>query len=486
MATALECCGTRTDLLHRVVRAAFPQLRAAAEEAGRSLPAYVERAVERYLGCGDPAGGFAWLVCEDCGHHRLVPFSCKTRTFCPSCGGRRMASRAAWLVDRVIPHVPIRQWVLTVPWPRRFLLARRPDLMRGVLAEALDVVFRWYRNRASSGASAPGDARTGAITFTQRFGSALNLNVHFHVLVPDGAWLRTPGGSPGGPCPAFHAVQPPTTEDVEALVEKVADACERFLARQGHGQDDCPDEPDPDDAQTLLQQASLAGIAALGRRAGRRARRLQTHAGREFQLPPRCAACDGYNLHAGVRVAPFDRKGLERLCRYVSRPPLGLARLEEQPDGSLLLHLKTPWSDGTTALHLTPLELLERLVALIPPPRKNEILYHGVFAAHAAWRPLVVPRPPPDAATDHVHRRLARTPAAQPSPYWPPWAALLWRTFEVNPLACPLCGRPLRLRTVVLPPAALDVLAGLLASAARGPPRPTAPSATAGDQAAPP
>ncbi len=50
--------------------------------------------------------------------------------WCPSCGGRRMAVRAAHWVDRVFPHVRIRQWVLTFPWARRWLLARRPELAR--------------------------------------------------------------------------------------------------------------------------------------------------------------------------------------------------------------------------------------------------------------------------------------------------------------------------------------------------------------------
>ena len=381
-----------------------------------------------------------------------------------------MASRAAWLVDHVIPAVPVRQWVLTLPWPRRFLLARRPELARGVLAAGLGVIFRWYAECARS----PCDARCGAVTIVQRFGSALNLNLHFHILIPDGAWVLGTGSAP-----AFQSVQGPTTHDVEDLVVRLAEACERFLARRGFGEDDSAEDPDSDDAQVLLQQASLAGVAALGRRAGRQVRRLQVHGGREYPLPPHCAGCDGYNLHAGVRVAAHDRAGLERLCRYVSRPPLARARLEEQDDGSLVLLLKTPWADGTTALHLSPLELVERLVALIPPSRKNEVLYHGVFAAHAAWRPRVVPRPPPDAVPAHAHRRLARPPAPAPDPYWPAWAALLWRVFQVDPLACPSCGGPLRLRTVVLPPATADILAGLHAAAAGGPyPRGPPPAAT--------
>ncbi len=113
------------------------------------------------------------------------------------------------------------------------------------------------------------------------------------------------------------------------------------------------------------------------------------------------------------------------------------------------------------------------------PSRKNEVLYHGVFAPHAAWRPLVVPRPQPDPTPVHLHRRLTRESAAHPAPYWPSWASLLWRIFQVDPLTCPACGQPLRLRCVVLPPATLDVLAGLQAAAARAPPPLALPQPTA-------
>ncbi|MBN1335080.1 MAG: transposase [Deltaproteobacteria bacterium] len=103
----------------------------------------------------------------------------------------------------------------------------------------------------------------------QRFGSALNLNVHFHILVPDGAWVLGPGATPRGPDPAFRSVRGPTTHDVEDLVVQLADACERFLDHMGFGEGEGGD--DPNDAQVLLEQASLAGVAALGRRAGRQA-----------------------------------------------------------------------------------------------------------------------------------------------------------------------------------------------------------------------
>ena len=79
------------------------------------LPAYVQREFYVYLQCGILAHGFLRLGCDTCKHEMLLAFSCKRRGFCPSCAGRRMAQTAAHLVERVIPWVPTRQWVVSVP-----------------------------------------------------------------------------------------------------------------------------------------------------------------------------------------------------------------------------------------------------------------------------------------------------------------------------------------------------------------------------------
>ena len=78
---------------------------------------------DAFLECGLLAHGLLRLHCGDCGDDKLVAFSCKRRGFCPSCGARRMARTAAHLVDHVIPHVPVRQWVLSLAIPLRLLLA---------------------------------------------------------------------------------------------------------------------------------------------------------------------------------------------------------------------------------------------------------------------------------------------------------------------------------------------------------------------------
>jgi hypothetical protein len=100
------------------------------EASGERLPKYVESEFRRYLECGLHAHGFARAVCETCGDDRLLPFFCKLRGICPSCNARRMSNTAAHLIDHVIaPDLTLRQWVLTVPFELRLLLAAKPEAL---------------------------------------------------------------------------------------------------------------------------------------------------------------------------------------------------------------------------------------------------------------------------------------------------------------------------------------------------------------------
>lgn len=82
--------------------------------------------------------GFLRVRCTACHAERLVAFSCKRRGFCPSRGARRMTECAALLVDEVLPRVPLRQWVLSVPFALRFLFATEPAAM----GQVLGIVYR--------------------------------------------------------------------------------------------------------------------------------------------------------------------------------------------------------------------------------------------------------------------------------------------------------------------------------------------------------
>ena len=111
--------------MHRVVRENLRTLYAAAEEgfAGAPLPGFVRAELEGYVDCGLLQRGFALIACRDCPERQLVAFSCKSRSFCPSCVGRRMAATTPNLLEHVVPRVGLRQFVLTVPnVPSEYLL----------------------------------------------------------------------------------------------------------------------------------------------------------------------------------------------------------------------------------------------------------------------------------------------------------------------------------------------------------------------------
>ncbi|RYZ07104.1 MAG: hypothetical protein EOO73_13675 [Myxococcales bacterium] len=100
-------------------------LAAAREHHDRGLPRSVERELRAYLQCGIHAYGFLRARCSACGAERLVAFSCKRRGVCPSCNARRMCAAAAHFTDHVLPDVPLRQWVLSVPFELRLRLAKK-------------------------------------------------------------------------------------------------------------------------------------------------------------------------------------------------------------------------------------------------------------------------------------------------------------------------------------------------------------------------
>jgi len=90
-------------VLYGVIAEELETFLARRQERDRPLPRFVEREFRDYLTCGILEHGFIRVHCDDCGHDRAVPYSCKKRGFCPSCGGRKMADTAAHLIDHVFP-----------------------------------------------------------------------------------------------------------------------------------------------------------------------------------------------------------------------------------------------------------------------------------------------------------------------------------------------------------------------------------------------
>jgi ribosomal protein S27E len=333
-----------TTLLYQLIEQHWPAFRAQLAAQGRSLPAYVVQECEDFLKCGRLEHGFLRVRCESCRHEKLVAFSCKRRGFCSSCGARRMADSAAHLVDEVLPKRPIRQWVLSVPYPLRFLFATNPRVMSQVLATIHRVISTFLIHRA--GMTVKSSAQSGAVTLIQRFGSALNLNVHFHMLYLNGVY-----DAKG----YFWPVKPPTREDLDVITHTIARRVARHLEKAGYLVRDPEHEylallPDEDDAMNAIVGASITYRLAFGPNAGKKALTLQTVPASTHETKPNelVSRQSGFSLHAGVACKSNQRKKLERLCRYITRPAIAEQRLSLAGNGNVIVGLKTPYDDGTT------------------------------------------------------------------------------------------------------------------------------------------
>jgi hypothetical protein len=368
-----------------------------------------------------------------------------------------MVESAAHLVDHVFPEVPIRQWVLTFPFPLRFLFANDPQALTAVLAVVQRALSTFVILR--SGLTVSSGARTGAVTLIQRFGSALNLNPHLHMLFLDGAYTIR------GNRAIFHRTRRPTGDELNRLLDTLSRRIVRVLERRGLLIAD-PAHPSldllPDSSIDHLQAASIAYRIAIGPHAGRKALTL-------YSVPPVDEApsnplltqAAGFSLHAATVCEAWQRSRLERLCRYITRPAIATKRLSVDRQGRVVYRYKQPFRDGSTHVVLEPLDFMfrmngmpraqgcagaaiARLAALVPRPRLNLTRFHGVFAPNFKHRARIVSR--------RAHGTVDSDKPLAPMT----WAQRLKRVFAIDIENCPNCGGKLRVAAPAHPaPAAL-------------------------------
>ncbi len=442
-------------LLYQIVERHYPAFVEHLAEAGKQLPGHVRQAFDGYLQCGRLEHGFLRLRCDSCHAEHLLAFSCKRRSFCPSCGARRMADGAAWLVEQVLPHRPIRQWVLSLPFPLRFLLATHPALIGRVLGIVYRVIAGHLIRQAGYTQQT---ARTGAVTLIQRFGSALNLNIHFHMLFLDGVYEVAPDGIRL----RFRWVRAPTSVQLTQLAHTIARRIGRLLEREGllerdTEQLDLGEVLDEDDPMPALAGHSVTYRIAVGPHRGRKVFTLQTlpDSGWEEQPADAPGNVAGFSLHAGVAVKPNQREKLERLCRYICRPPVSEKRLFVTSRGDIGYSLKTPYRDGTTHVIFEPLDFIARLAALVPPPRLNLTRFHGVFAPNSQYRARITPaRRGRGARSAKPAREKDRTPAEQQAAMR--WAQRLKRVFQIDVETCPSCGGSVKIIASIEDPPVIE------------------------------
>jgi hypothetical protein len=465
-----------TTPLYPIVQHHLETFLARAAEAdpwGEGVAGWVEEDFRAYLRCGILAHGFARIRCDDCAAERLVAFSCKGRGVCPSCNARRMVEVAAHLNDHVLPALPIRQWVLSVPKRIRPFFHHDPALAGAVLG----ILLRAIRTALRQGSPGAGpDAQVGAVSFLHRFGAALNPHFHFHLVVLDGVFTEADGEV------RFHEATHLSADDARALAPVLQRRILRLFQRRG-----LLDEHTVDDMLTWQ-------------------------------------GTGGFSLDAAVRIHGSDRAGRERLIRYCARPPFALDRLrierepgarrrpagagDAEPPGTgstprtsdpvgvrrVFYQPARPTPDGRTLLALSPLEFLETLSRLMPPPRVHRHRYHGVLAPNARLRARVVALGREDPDMSEPEEGSPGTPGGEPAAHSQEdsvatrtgdaarsrWARLLARIYEVFPLRCPDCGSDMRILAFLTEPDPTKAILRCLdlphtpprLSPARGPPQP--------------
>ncbi len=411
-----------------------------------------------------------------------------------------MSDTAAHLVDRVFPRVPVRQWVLSLPRPMRYVLARDAKLLGRALRIFVSEIVRHLKRKTGHHPSS--EVLAGAVTSIQRFGGALNLNPHLHSLVLDGAYVWDDEAQ----VLRFQALAEPSQEELERILSRVRHRLRMFLASRGFTafEPPSPDSVPPEACEELslfdrVQSTSIQECLTLSGEP----RRVPAVGRRKGPLPapeggPLCVSFDGFSLQAAVRIRKGDREGLERLARYVTRPSFSGERLELLPDGRVSYEFRRPRRDGSTHLVLRPLELMEKLAALVPPPRSHLLVYSGILGPRCRARRMVVPAgnpaPSPEAGNDEAcgrrprgeepHDRWEReAPRSREAPTGPgrtDWATLLRRTFALDVLSCPRCSGRLKVIATITEPEPIRAILRCLghpedsprASPARPPPDP--------------
>ncbi len=384
-----------------------------------------------------------------------------------------MAATALHIVRKVLPDCPVRQWVLSVPFPVRRLLAADARLFGAVVKVFVRVVERFYIDRArAAGIASP---KTGMLSFQQRFGGSLNSHCHNHSIAIDGVFAPDPDSCE----PRFHFLTPPTPGDIQRVAALVGTRVNRMLRRRG-----LLGDPSHDSNEAPTLDDALDACRGVGHGRGR-FERLDSRGRSQQELfddsgvrpnrrksSPWAADVDGYSVEAGVHFGALDRKGREKLVRYCLRPAIANDRLSILRDGSIAFRCKYP-TRGRTHRVMQPMEFMARLAAIVPPPRFPLWRYHGVLAPSSPWRKHIVPASEPAEGCSHSAATKADAPSprrdndqprkstgdaslltspahsappeASSKPSWRPntsyvpWPELLRHCFDVDILDCPRC-----------------------------------------------
>jgi hypothetical protein len=284
----------------------------------------VIRVLREFLTCGLVEHGLARAWCSTCRKSYLVRYSCRGRSFCPSCEKKRSLLWAEWLREEVLEAVPHRHVVVTIPRLLRPLFRRRRELLREGAQSGAEALCAFVGEHLAE------DVRPGVVVSIATSGDLLQWPPHLHVLVSDG------GFSADG---VFRPLQVWDGQEIMRLFRA------RLLAR-------------------LVERHAISHELAT---------RLLG-----WRHP-------GFSAHVGEPIAAGDTHSLEDMAGYVVRNPLSLKRLVYLDGQQAVIYraLKPNPSLGQNFLAMDPLEWLARMTDHIPDPRRHRTLFYGRYANRA-------------------------------------------------------------------------------------------------------
>jgi len=355
--------------------------------------------MRKYLECGDLHRGFARLGCGGCRYQAILAYSCKCRLFCPCCHQKRVLLFAEWLDTHILEPVSHAQYVFTIPKLLRPIFKyHRREL--GLLCKSAWQALREMLQEVASDSS----ALPGVVLSAQSYGDRLNLHPHVHAIASRGVW-----SSEGSfePIPALDSGQ----------------------------------------LMLLFRHHVLKNLLACGRIGQATLDILD-----RFHHP-------GFSAFEGEGVAAADSAARERLASYIIHAPFSLARLHYDRDAGIVTYDPRPCSRAnplpTAAERFSPLDALAALTAHIPEKGQQVVRYYGYYSNKARGQrrrrqqcaagitPVAVSAP--EAEPDDFRRHCKRA-----------WARLIRKVWAADPLACPQCGRSLRIISFIENPAVIE------------------------------
>ncbi len=347
--------------------------------------------VESFLRCGDLAAGFTRFQCPDCGHERLLAFTCKRRHFCPACHQRRVRSTSSWIAACVCHDVPHRQFVFTIPRVLRGIFRKRRHLLTHLFHTATVTLQDAFRTRLDLP-----DGRIGAVAAVHTFGDYLIYHPHLHLLAADG--LFTPDGT-------FHCMPE----------ESMASAIELFRHRFLHALRDAK----------LISPRKLASLLSWKH--------------------------SGFNIDNGGEeiIAPDDVAGRERLAQYLLRHPFSLQKITWNATSKTVIYRSKRHHNIKRNFQIFKApDFIAAAIDHLPPKGQQTVRYYGIYSnksrgMHPCHGARVCNPHQPKPAT-HALRPIQillipAPPKRRARDMRPLWRDLILKVWGGDPLQCPCC-----------------------------------------------